>query len=90
VTGLCAIPSSAKAVAIAFAVVSPGDQGDIRLYPAGNSPPGTTAINFGAGVIRANNGVIPLGVAGQISALLDMPQAPATTHFVIDVYGYFQ
>ena len=91
VTGLCAIPSTAKAVAIVFAVVSPGDQGDIRLYPAGNSPPGTSAINFQGGVIRANNAVIPLGVSGQMSALLDMPQgSTATTHFVVDVYGFFQ
>ena len=91
VTGLCAIPSTAKAVAIMLAVVSPGDGGDIRLYPAGNSPPATSAINVHAGAIRANNGVIPLGVSGQMSALLDMPLGSiATAHLVIDVYGYFQ
>jgi hypothetical protein len=91
VTGLCTVPSTAKAVAIMLAVVSPGDGGDIRLYPAGNSPPGTSAINFQPGAIRANNGVIPLGLSGQMSALLDMPLgSTATTHFVIDVYGYFQ
>ena len=91
VTGTCGIPSTATAVAISLAVVSPGDGGDIRLYPAGNSPPETSAINFHAGAIRANNGVIPLGVSGQMSALLDMPQgSTATTHFVVDVYGYFQ
>jgi hypothetical protein len=91
VTGLCNIPSTAKSVAIMLAVVSPGDGGDIRLYPAGSSPPGTSAINFQPGVIRANSGVIPLGLSGQMSALLDMPLgSTATTHFVIDVYGFFQ
>jgi hypothetical protein len=91
VTGLCAVPSTAKAVAIMLAVVSPGDGGDIRLFPAGSSPPTTSAINFHAGAIRADSGVIPLGVSGQISALLDMPLGSiATAHLVIDVYGYFQ
>jgi hypothetical protein len=74
-----------------LAVVSPGDGGDIRLYSAGSSPPGTSAINFQPGAIRANNGVIPLGVSGQMTALLDMPVgSTATTHFVVDVYGFFQ
>ena len=74
-----------------LAVVSPGDGGDIRLYPAGNSPPLTSAINFHGGAIRANNGVIPVGVSGQMSALLDMPAgSTATAHLVIDVYGFFQ
>jgi hypothetical protein len=91
VTGLCSVPPTATSVAIMLAVVSPGDGGDIRLYPAGSSPPGTSAINFKAGVIRANNGVMLLGVSGQMSALLDMPPGSiATTHLVIDVYGYFQ
>ena len=91
VTGLCNVPSTATSVAIMLAVVSPGDGGDIRLYPAGASPPVTSAINFQPGVIRANNGVIPLGVSGQMSALLDMPSgSTATAHVVIDVYGFFQ
>jgi hypothetical protein len=91
VTGLCGVPSTAKSVAIMIAVVSPGDGGDIRLYPAGNPAPLTSAINFRAGAIRANNGVIPLGTGGQMTALLDMPLgSTATTHIVIDAYGYFQ
>jgi hypothetical protein len=91
VTGLCTVPSTATSVAIMLAVVSPGAGGDIRLYPAGSSPPGTSAINFQPGAIRANSGIIPLGVSGQMTALLDMPVgSTATTHFVVDVYGFFQ
>ena len=71
--------------------MSPGDAGDIRLYPAGAMPPAASAINFHPGAIRSSNTVMLLGVSGQMSALLDMPQgATATTHLVIDVYGYFQ
>jgi hypothetical protein len=91
VTGLCNIPSTAKSVAINLAVVSPGDTGDIRLYPAGAMPPAASAINFHPGAIRSSNTVMLLGVSGQMSALLDMPPGSvATTHFVVDVYGYFQ
>jgi hypothetical protein len=91
VTGLCNIPSTAKSVAINLAVVSPGDTGDIRLYPAGAMPPAASAINFHPGAIRSSNTVMLLGVSGQMSALLDMPPGSvAMTHFVVDVYGYFQ
>ena len=91
VTGLCNIPSTAKSVAINLAVVSPGDGGDVRLYPTGAMAPTATAINFHPGAIRSANTVMLLGVSGQMSALLDMPQgSTATTHFVVDVYGYFQ
>jgi hypothetical protein len=91
VAGTCGVPTTARAVAITMAVVSPGDQGDIRLYPAGTPPPLTSAINFRAGVIRAGNGIIPLGTSGQMSATCDMPVGSAgATHFIVDVYGYFQ
>jgi hypothetical protein len=91
VTGLCNIPSAAKSVAITLAVVSPGDGGDIRLYPAGASPPASSAINFRPSAIRSANAVMGVGLSGQMSALLDMPSgSTATTHLVIDVYGYFQ
>jgi hypothetical protein len=91
VTDLCNIPSTAKSVTINVAVVSPGAGGDIRLYPAGAMPPAASAINFRGGAIRSNNTVMLLGLSGQMSALLDVPMgSAATTHLVIDVYGYFQ
>src|SRR5262249_1823494 len=91
VTGLCNVPPSAKAVAIMIAVVSPGDAGCIRLYPAGVPVPLASAINFRAGVIRANNGTYPVGTGGQMTALLELPVgSTATTDVFIDVYGYFR
>ncbi len=91
VSGLCSIPSTAKAVALIVVAVAPSDSGDIRLYPAGGSAPVTSAINFRLGLTRANNAVIPLGTSGQISAFCDMPVgSTGSTHFVIDAYGYFQ
>jgi glucose/arabinose dehydrogenase len=88
VAGLCGIPSTASAVAINLAVVGPASAGDLRVSPAGATAPLASAINFRAGITRANNAVAPLGDQGQISVQCDMPSGLA--HFFFDVYGYFQ
>ena len=88
VSGLCGIPSTASAVAINLAVVGPASDGDLRVYPAGGPAPLASAINFRAGIVRANTAVAPLGAGGQISVQCDMPSG--STHFFFDVYGYFQ
>jgi len=88
VANLCEIPSSATAVAINLAVVLPSNDGDLRLYPTGETAPLASAINFRPGIVRANNAVIRLGAGGQISVQCDMPSGG--THFFFDVYGYFE
>jgi hypothetical protein len=88
VANICGIPPSARAVAINLAVVLPLNDGDLRLYPAGEAAPLASAINFRPGIVRANNAVVALGDSGQISVLCDMPSG--STHFFFDVFGYFQ
>jgi hypothetical protein len=88
VSGLCGIPPSATSVAINLAVFLPGNDGDLRVYPAGGAAPLASAINFRPSIVRANNAIIPLGAGGQISVQCDMPSGG--THFFFDVYGYFQ
>jgi hypothetical protein len=91
VAGRCGVPASAKAVALNVTVVNPSDFGDLRLYPAGLPPPGSSSLNFRAGSTRANNAVIPLGVDGRIGIQCDVPVgSSSTTHLVVDVNGYFQ
>jgi hypothetical protein len=87
VSGLCQVPSSARAVAINLAVFQPSNDGDLRVYPAGGAAPLASAINFRTDIVRANNAVVPL-TGGQISVQCDMPSG--STHFFFDVYGYFQ
>jgi hypothetical protein len=84
----CGIPSSAKAVAVNLAVVTPSNSGDLRVYPAGGAVPLASAINFRSGIVRANNAIIPLSASGQISVQCDMPSGG--TNFFFDVFGYFQ
>jgi ELWxxDGT repeat protein len=91
VTGLCGLPPTAKAVAINVVVVNETDFGDLRLYPAGSPVPGSSTVNFSVQKVRSNNAVIPVGLDGEISVRCDMPSASTgLTHFLFDVYGYFQ
>jgi hypothetical protein len=89
--GLCGIPTDAVAIAINVTVVNETDVGDLRLFPTSGALPAASTINFGAGHVRANNAVIPLGAGGQISVRCDMPTgSTGTTHFLFDVTGYFK
>jgi hypothetical protein len=88
VSGVCGIPSSARAVAINLTVVNPTAPGHLTLHPAGASLPLASTINFRAGIVRANNAVISLGAGGQLSVFCGMTSG--STDFVLDVSGYFE
>jgi hypothetical protein len=92
VAGICGVPLTAKAVALNGTAVLPSADGYLTLYPTGSEvPPLASTINFRAGIIRANNAVIALGVSGQISVFCGLPSSPnGSTDFVLDVTGYFE
>jgi len=87
-TGVCGIPSTAKAIAVNLAVYLPSDAGDLRAYPSGGSAPMASSLNFRAGVIRSNSTFIPVGSGGQVTIQCDM--ASGGTNVFFDVFGYFQ
>ena len=90
--GQCLIPADATAVAMVATVVGETDFGDLRIFPAGTTPiPLVSTINFAANHVKANNAIVPLGTAGEISVQCDMPAgSTGTTHFLYDVFGYFK
>jgi hypothetical protein len=89
VNGICAVPLTAKAVAVNVTVVSPTAGGHLTLYPAGTDLPlASSTINFGSGFVRANNAILTVGASGQISVFCGMPSG--STDFVLDVTGYFE
>jgi hypothetical protein len=91
VTGQCAVPSSAKALAVNVTAANPGEAGNLQLYPAGAPTPQTSVLNFSAGRTRANSTVAALGAGGAFTVQCDMaPPSIASTHLVVDLYGYFQ
>lgn len=88
ITESCAIPSTARAVALNVTVTEPGAPGNLRLYPGG-SMPATSTVNYAAGQTRANNAIVPLSVMGNLTAYAS--QAAGTSlHLIIDVSGYFE
>ena len=88
VNGICAVPSTAKAVAVNVTVVNPTAGGHLTLYPAGGSLPLASTINFRSAIVRANNAILVVGASGQVSVFCGM--ASGSTDFVLDVAGYFE
>jgi hypothetical protein len=89
ISGRCDIPPTARSVAVNLTVVDPTQGGHLTLFPAGTPVPGSSTINFRAGIVRANNAILPLGAAGDLSVLCALG-APGTSHLILDVNGYFE
>jgi hypothetical protein len=86
-TGSCGIPAGATAVSLNATVTTTSGPGNLRLFAGGAPVPTVSALNWSAGQTRGNNGIVPLNGSGQIAARC----APSgTTHFILDVNGYFQ
>lgn len=86
--GVCGLPTTARAAAFNITVTSPASDGYVTAYPFGDSLPVASTINFRAGQTRANNAVLALGVAGNLSVFCGMPSG--SVDFVLDVTGYFE
>ena len=89
VGGQCSVPSTAKAVSINLTVTQSTSAGNVRLFPAGQTVPNISTINYTAGQTRANNAIIVLNPSGAMSAFAGQP-AGTTVHVIIDVNGYFE
>jgi hypothetical protein len=87
IAGHCGVPPTAKSVSVNITVTQPTSAGHLILFPGG-TPPGVSNINFRAGQTRANNAIVPLSASGTLSVADG--QSSGTTHFILDVNGYFQ
>jgi uncharacterized repeat protein (TIGR01451 family) len=87
IEGLCGVPADASAVAVNLTVFAPTALGNVVAWPAGAPAPGTSNLNFLAGVNRANNAILELS-GGEIQALARMV-AGGEVHLILDVVGYF-
>jgi Calx-beta domain-containing protein len=88
IAGQCGVPATARAVASNLTAVQATDPGHLKVYPAGGTVPNASAINFSAGKTRANVGIYGLGAGGAV--VVQSGQAAGSTHFILDVYGYFE
>jgi hypothetical protein len=86
--GECQIPSTAKSISVNLTVTQPTSLGYLVLFPGGTAAPLASTINFRAGQTRANNAIVSISASGTLSVLDG--QGSGTTHFILDVNGYFQ
>jgi Tol biopolymer transport system component len=89
--GACAIPATARALALNVTVTQPSAQGHLTLHPGDGGPSLAATIHFSAGQTRANNVVASLGLAGDGAlAVAPVLDGDGTVHLILDVTGYFQ
>ena len=86
--GRCGIPASARTVTVNVTVSQPTAQGNLRLYPAGQTMPSTSNLNYVTGRTRANNAIAGLSPAGAMA--IHCSQQAGTVHAILDVTGYFE
>lgn len=87
-TGRCGIPTSARAISANLTVTGSPLPGDVRVRPAGTVLPETSTINYREGQTRANNAILMLGAAGDITAICS--QSNGGVELIVDVNGYFE
>jgi hypothetical protein len=80
----CAIPATAKAYSLNFAVVPPSGLDYLAAWPAGQTWPGTATLNAPIGGIVSNSAIVPAGTNGAITIF-----GSQATHLVVDINGYF-
>jgi Calx-beta domain-containing protein len=91
VAGRCGVPATARAVVVNLVAVNPGAAGNLRVFPAGLALPLASSLNFNRARTRANVGIVALGADGQVTVRCEMAAgSAAVTHFVADVFGYFE
>jgi hypothetical protein len=86
----CGVPADAAAVHVIVTTVAQSHSGDLRAWPTGETQPTSSVINYSALHNRANNAIIPVGTAGQVSVRAVLTSPTGTTHLVVDVLGYFK
>lgn len=87
--GQCSIPASARAIAVNATVTGAGATGSIALSPGDlTAIPVATTLSFRAGKARACSSVIRLSSDSQ-GRIRATNLSSASTHFLLDVSGYF-
>ena len=78
------IPSGVSAVALNITAVTPSAAGYATVWPCDVARPEASNLNFVAGGVVANGVVAPVGPSGRVCFFSN-----ATTHFLVDIAGWF-
>ncbi|HWM18422.1 MAG TPA: DUF1501 domain-containing protein [Ilumatobacteraceae bacterium] len=85
VTGRGGVPGDATAVVLNVTVDQPTSNGFLSIGPAGEAIPGTSNLNFVAGLTVPNLVVCKVGDGGMVSFSAECD----SLHLIADVFGYF-
>jgi hypothetical protein len=84
--GVSGVPSSAGAVVVELSAVDPTSGGFLSVYPAGESRPVVSDVNFAPGADVTNLVIATLPASGAI----DVYNYAGTTEVTLDVLGWYQ
>jgi hypothetical protein len=87
--GVCGLPATAQAVSVNVTVVGATAAGYLTLGASDRGLPGTSTINYRAGVGRSNNALIGLSSDGA-GGFTAFNGSAAPIQLILDVNGYFQ
>jgi hypothetical protein len=85
--GLCSLPAGARAYSVhitAFGSAASTSYGFITAYPAGTTRPVISTMNFLGGSQTSTAAIVPAGSGSDITIY-----TTTTTHFVVDVNGFY-
>ena len=85
----CGVPSDARALALNVTATGPTAPGFVTLFPADQTAPLASVINFSPGQTRANNAVVKASTDGT-AALAVLNGSAGTVDLIVDVVGYFK
>ena len=85
--GGCDIPYGTVAIEASVTSVDPADSGFFRAWPAGESMPNATFMNFDEGMDITNTG--SLTIEPGEPQHLRIRNFGGTSHYVVDLQGYF-
>lgn len=86
IAGRGGVPTSgAAAVSVNLTVTQPSTASYVTVWPAGQSRPKASILNFGGGQTIANSTVVGLSSSGKISLF----NSSGSTHLLADVSGWF-
>lgn len=88
VGGQCGVPATARAAVLDITATRATQEGSVLVYPARAS---VSTINFVEAKRRANNAIVGLGPAGDVSVVVGQADdSNPMVDVIIDVTGYFQ
>jgi hypothetical protein len=86
VTGVGGVPANATAIALNVTVTDATAPSHLTLWPAGESRPTASNLNWGHDWTVANAVTVKVGAAGRVS----VHNAQGAVHVVVDVVGYYR